>query len=96
MHGQISAKFLGCQRTAVQTKAVPVLARAESVRENARQIFRDNSHAIVNHADLDAVGRHFFDLHRHLFIRAVAFFAGVRGVGEEIDEDLQNPCADPP
>ncbi len=96
MNGQIPAEFHGCQRTAVQTKAVAVLAGAESVRENARQIVRDNSDAIINHADLDAFGRRAFYLHEHLFVRAAAFIAGVLGVGEQVDEDLQNLVPDPP
>ena len=57
---QRSAQFVGRVCTTVQAKTVPLFLRSESVRKDARQVLRRDSHAIVRDMNLQP----FIILHR--------------------------------
>ena len=92
LHRQFAAKFnFAASAPLCEAKPVPVLARAETMRKNARQILRHNADAIVNHPNLHAVRRRPLDPVSSLALSGpAAFVARMFGVGDQIDENLQN------
>src|SRR5471030_1497601 len=51
-HGERAAELPGGKRATVQAEAVAGLARGEAVREDAREVFGRDAHAVVAHGDL--------------------------------------------
>src|SRR5579883_3165527 len=74
---------------AVQAEAVAVFSRGETKAENAREIFRGDSDAVIGNGNAQSLvaGGEADD---ELFVRARRHGAGVSRVADEIDEDLQH------
>src|SRR5262245_18494831 len=84
-----AAHFFGCQCAAVQAKSVPSLSGGETVGEDASEIFRWDANAVVAKRNADSIlmAR---DSDGQLLVAARGLVAGVFGVADEVDENLQN------
>ena len=89
LHLQGAAHFLGGEGAAMQTETMTVLLGGETVVENPRKIFGRDANAIVDDGQLDAVVG-LLDAHGQLFIRTTGVVAGVFGVTDQIDENLEH------
>ena len=88
MNGQRTAHFVCRQRAAVQAKAVAIFARRKAVVEDVGQILRWNPDPVIHHGYPDpaiTVGH----AHRQPLVRALRILAGVFGVAQQVDHDLQ-------
>src|SRR5664279_4312626 len=79
---QLAAQFARGQGAAVQAKAVAVLTGGESVVEDAGEVLRWNTHAIVNDGDADVLAA-ISGAHGQALVVARRFFASVFGVADQ-------------
>ena len=89
LRGQSASEFFGRQGAAVQTEAVTVFSGGKAMVEDAGQVLGRNAHTIIDYRDPDVV-LGVVHPHDHLFVIAPGFIAGVLGVTDQVDEDLQN------
>src|SRR5580698_9408590 len=89
LHGQRTAYFLRGERAAMQTEAVSILARGETVVENAGHVFWWNPNAIIRHGNPDAAAT-VDHAHRESFVHASRLLAGVFGIAQQVDQNLQD------
>jgi len=86
---EASAHFLGGIGAAVQAEALAGLLGDEANLENPREVFLGNSHAVVRHLDPHLIVLSDGDAQGETAaLRPLG--EGVFGVGDEIDENLQN------
>src|ERR1035437_1428716 len=86
----VSSKLAHGQRAAVQAEAVAIVARGESVLENAREVLRRDADTVV--ADLNS---HMAvaipaDPQRHQSVGPSRVIQRVFGIADEVDQSLQN------
>src|ERR1700733_1702102 len=86
---QCASHLFGRDRAAVQSEAVAINASGEAVTEYALQVFLGDADAGVDDGD-----EHRFirrpDPDRDLFSIALRFVAGVLGVADDVNQDLQD------
>ena len=73
----------------METEAVAVFARREPVIEYPRQIFRGNTHAVVNHCDPDTVVT-VGDADGQALVLPSGLIAGVLRVANQVHQNLQH------
>ena len=86
---QGGADFPGGEGAGVEAEAVAVPAGGETVTEDAGEILGGNAHAVVDDGDVDPpvdAG----NAHDDALVVASRVLAGVPGVAQQIDEDLED------
>ena len=68
---------------------MPMLARRKSMRENPRQIFRRNPHAVVGNFNPHAAVSRPFDPNGHLLPGQPALIARIFRIAQDVHQDLQ-------
>ena len=82
--------FFRRERRAVKSKAMAVLSRGEAVGKNARQVLGRNADTVIRDLDGDPVIAAPADPDGDFLVGPGGFVAGVLGVVQDVDEDLEH------
>src|ERR1043165_1890745 len=89
MSRQRSTHFLSRQHATMQAKAMAAFLCSKSVTEDAGQVLRRNTDAIIDHDNFNSIAP-VANTERELSVYALGTLARVLGVANQVDENLQH------